>query len=96
MRPIDIDILMHYYITNVKHSQLGNAEHRKSHEAFVGMGMLERVGPPCPPPGEPEKSEFRLTNKGKVYIEALMAVPVPVTMYVVKWPGEPQIFEVKP
>ena len=88
MRPIDIDVMLHHYVSAARY-HTSSEEATTTEEELVEIGMLERVGVAENPTEGTRTSGYKITTKGETYIKALLKVPVPVTSYVVNWPLNP-------
>lgn len=81
MRPIDIEVLLHYY-TRADDFRQGDFTAPAVRELIDSFrekyGLLEHT-----PEGVGGRSAYRLTERGKFYIEALLAVPLPVSKWII-------------
>ena len=93
MTPFELDILLHYYTRCEDHEVV----HRhppiwpETRAALFNEGVIERV--PKSSLTENYTCTYRLTERGKAYIEYVLAVPLPVVKWVLPdakdWRGSP-------
>lgn len=78
MTPFELEILLHMYYTPTKPDAFVRRARILPQTlcALITDGVIEEC-----PVKEPDYCEYRLTERGKVYIEHVLAVPLPV----VKW-----------
>jgi hypothetical protein len=77
MTPIEIKILLHYYTMPGDYTGVGegSVSHEQALDRFLQLGLLERSNEPG--------QQYTATEGVKVYVEALMAVPLPERKWVI-------------
>lgn len=92
MTPLEIDILFHYYTRAVDYREgdFSAPAVRSTIDAFRDdLSLLE-----CWPDGAmPDGfcTTYRLTERGRVFIEALQALPLPVQSWAMPEPGDDRV-----
>ncbi len=78
MTPFELDILLHYYAIREDHPVVDRQPPiwPETCDAFLNEGLIEII-----PVVQRQYCTYRLTERGKAYIEHVLAVPLPV----VKW-----------
>jgi len=70
MSPLEIEILLFHHYTPAKHPYLGSDAVKGDREAIYELARRRYL--------IHEYGNYRLTDKGKVYVDAIMNVPEPV------------------
>lgn len=77
MTPLEIEILLHYYYTGGEDFPRRNAPAAQEAIArFLNLGLLEVAS-------HPTGAQYHATKGVEVYVEALMAVPLPVRKWLI-------------
>jgi len=73
MTPNDLEILIHYYVSNEPHPRLNAPAVQHSIEKFVldGIFKLYVIG-----------NKTRITEKGKAWLKTILSVPYPQKVWV--------------
>ena len=77
MRPIDIEIMIHYY-TRVVDIDMTPPAYRDSVSSLLARDMLEVH--------TSDEVKYDISEKGRAYVEALKAIPLPEQVWIT--PGE--------
>lgn len=72
MSPLEIDIMMHYYVSAVDYRDLHLPVINATLQYFLRREMLKlAVEPDC-------KEKFKITEKGRFYCKTLCSIDVPI------------------
>jgi hypothetical protein len=76
MTPFEIDVLLHYYTRPTDHEVLQRNPPiwTETRTRFVADGLLEVSSNRC--------TAFKITDRGRAYVEALQRVPLPIQKWV--------------
>ncbi len=74
MTPTDIDVLLHYHLSPVKHPRLGVLAVQDSIELLVDNGLLIQKNAP--------EKEYNTTTRGSAHIKQLCALPLPTKAWI--------------
>jgi len=75
--PLEIQILLHYYVSRADHPNLGYPALHDVVENFLSKGLLvERQQ------GDSGDGAYEITDGGRLYVQTLMDVPLPVQKWV--------------
>lgn len=79
MTPFELDILLHYYAHVDDHPVMFDRPPiwPETRDAFKAQGLLAEKDP-----DSDRKALYHLTNRGRAYIEAILAMPLPVQVWV--------------
>lgn len=83
MQPIDIEVLLHYYTRadDYRDGDFSAPAVRELIDSFVGELDLLRASTRERKFGQP-MATYEITERGKVYIEALMQIELPIQKWV--------------
>jgi len=83
--PNDLEVLLHYYVSPTPHPRLTASAVQESISRFLTNGILEK--------SDVWDSGYTVTNRGKAWLEMLLATPYPV--YVWADPRDGGIFQLE-
>ncbi len=78
--PNDIEVMLHYYTSPVGHPRIHASAVRDAVERFVNAGLL--VHKNDTPTTVNDLNAYEVTKGGRMYVEALCAVPIPTQQWV--------------
>lgn len=81
----EIGILLHYYARCDDHEDLNRKPPIWSPtiSEFMRLDLVEEGPEDLPGP------KYRITARGRLYVEALRMVPLPEAVYMINWPTDP-------
>lgn len=82
MTPLKIEMLLHWYTTDTDPDIEGSAQHQAWTAFLEDMLIQSRLI------GDTAPAEYKLTARGRAYVEALLSVPLPKKTWVVEWPKQ--------
>lgn len=85
--PLTLEIILHYYAhaRDYREGDFSAPAVREVVDCLISEGMLDNDADPEHP------SRFRITEKGRFYIDFLRAVPFPVMRYTIKMEGHHEL-----
>lgn len=83
MSPFEIKILLHIYTTPAEFplSERSVPLHRETTSRFMDDGLITASGVCCQ-----DEHPFKLTERGRVYLDAMMSLPLPEQRWVMPNP----------
>lgn len=89
MIPYEIGVLLHYYARTDEHPDSVRLPPIWSMtlRGFGELNLLETI----PTPVRSGDPVFRITSRGRAYVEALILVPLPEPAWLVQWPTQTRV-----
>ena len=73
LTPNDVDVLLHYYTSDVPHKRIDVPAVRESTDSFLRYGVIYKIG---------ASDCYSTTPLGKAYVQAICSTPLPRMKYV--------------
>jgi len=71
MTPLELEVLIHCYVTPELHPRIHAPAVKEAHEFFEEIGLIEQ-----------QKDFYSTTDRGKAYISMLCSLPLPEQKWV--------------